>query len=223
MKMKQLLIVALAMVLVASISVVATIAYFTDSDTVTNTFSVGKVKITMDEANVDLDLPDGADTESGAPNATPAPRDHENDYHLLPGQEYDKDPTVHVEANSEDCFIYVKVENGLYNIQQGAEFTVKDNDGKDVIVTRTVEQQIEAKGWKLLEGQTNVWYREHTKNDEQVDYTVFEKFAIKDEATNDSIAQYASEEIKVTAYAIQKAGFEGKPVDAWEAYNDQND
>jgi len=62
-------------------SVFGTLAYLTATDTVTNTFTVGKVQITLDEAPVDAN----GETTDGD-------RVKKNNYHLLPGHEYDKDP-----------------------------------------------------------------------------------------------------------------------------------
>ena len=53
-KFKALLVVACALLLVAA-SVFGTMAYLTSTDKVTNTFTVGKVKITLDEAKVGTD------------------------------------------------------------------------------------------------------------------------------------------------------------------------
>ena len=53
-KFKALLVVACALLLVAA-SVFGTMAYLTSTDTVTNTFTVGKVAIKLDEAKVNTD------------------------------------------------------------------------------------------------------------------------------------------------------------------------
>lgn len=51
--MKKKLAVVALVVLVAALSVLGTAAYFTGKDTVENTFTNGKVAITLDEAKVD--------------------------------------------------------------------------------------------------------------------------------------------------------------------------
>ena len=80
-KFKALLVVACALLLVAA-SVFGTMAYLTSTDTVTNTFTVGKVAIKLDEAKVN---PDGSLVEN-------ADRVKANSYKLLPGHIYNKDP-----------------------------------------------------------------------------------------------------------------------------------
>ena len=76
-----------------------TIAYLTSTDAVKNTFTVGNVSIKLDEAKVTEDgkIVEGAD------------RVHENDYKLLPGLTYTKDPTVTVENGSEESYVRMKV------------------------------------------------------------------------------------------------------------------
>lgn len=84
--MRKNIITALAMILVAVISVSATLAYMTaQSGTVTNTFTIGGIKITLDETKVNSATGKiGNNTERVA----------SNDYPFAPGATYDKDPRV---------------------------------------------------------------------------------------------------------------------------------
>ena len=192
-KSKALLMTLCAVLLVAA-SVLGTMAYLTSQDSVTNTFSIGKINITLDEKDVDESTP-GAD------------RDKANAYHLLPGQTYIKDPTVHVtDQNSEDSYIFVKVENGIAAIEA---------DGN------TIAKQIEDKGWKKLTDANgvvvaNVYYQEYNKADGVKDFVVFENFTIKDSVTETQLKDYENKTITITAYAIQKDGFNDAK-DAWDA------
>lgn len=92
-KSKALLLTLCAVLLVAA-SVLGTMAYLTSTDTVTNTFTVGKVEIKLDETDVT--------------NPT-APRVQANSYKLMPGTTYTKDPTVTVLKGSEDSYVRMKV------------------------------------------------------------------------------------------------------------------
>ena len=77
------LVVAIAVMAIAG----ASLAYFTDTKTATNTFTMGNVKITLDEAPVD---------ETG--HETEGDRVTSNEYGIeaaYPGATLDKDPTVH--------------------------------------------------------------------------------------------------------------------------------
>lgn len=97
-KSKALLLTLCAVLLVAA-SVMGTMAYLTSTDKVENTFTVGNVKITLDEAKVNTD---------GIP-AAPAERVKANEYKLLPGHTYTKDPTVTVIKGSESSYVRMKV------------------------------------------------------------------------------------------------------------------
>ncbi len=92
-KSKALLLTLCAVLLVAA-SVLGTMAYLTSTDTVTNTFTVGKVEIKLDET--DVTNPTG-------------PRVQANSYKLMPGTTYTKDPTVTVKAGSEESYVRMKV------------------------------------------------------------------------------------------------------------------
>lgn len=196
-KSKALLTTLCAVLLVAA-SVLGTMAYLTDHQTVTNTFTVGKISITLDELDVDGSTPD-------------ADRDMANKYHLMPGKTYTKDPTVHVTANSENAYIFVKVENGI------ADYEAATVEGG----YKNIADQIKAKGWTALEDVANVYYKEYTKNaNEAVDLVVFENFKIADEANKAdgwSNINANSTKVTITAYAIQNDGFENKPAEAWTA------
>lgn len=93
--LRKVLLLACSAVLLVCLSVGATLAYLTSEKTVTNTFTVGKVEIKLDEAPVD---PEGnviANEERRASNS----------YKLMPGHTYTKDPTVTVVANSEESYV----------------------------------------------------------------------------------------------------------------------
>ena len=177
-KKKVFLTVLCAAALVVA-SVLGTMAFLTSTDTVTNTFTVGNVAITLDEAQVnDMGVAD-----------TTAARVKANTYKLIPGHEYTKDPTIHVTANSEDSWIFVKVENGLSAIE--ADTTIAD--------------QIKANGWTALEGATGVYYKNYTSSTAATDLAVFGAFKIKDNA---DVSTYSNAKIDVYGYAIQKDGFD---------------
>lgn len=177
-KKKVFLTVLCAVALVVA-SVLGTMAFLTSKDKVNNTFTVGKVAITLDEAQVnDMGVAD-----------TTAARVKANTYKLIPGHEYTKDPTIHVAADSEDSWIFVKVENGLSAIE--ADTTIAD--------------QIKANGWTALEGATGVYYKNYTSSTAATDLAVFGAFKIKDNA---DVSTYSNAKIDVYGYAIQKDGFD---------------
>ena len=96
-KSKALLLTLCAVLLVAA-SVLGTMAYLTSTAKVENTFTIGKVEIKLDEAKVD---------ELG--NVVSNNRVQANEYKLMPGTTYTKDPTVTVLNGSEDSYVRMKV------------------------------------------------------------------------------------------------------------------
>ncbi len=189
---KAILLALCAVMLVAS-TVFGTLAYLTSTDEVVNTFTVGNVKITLDETDVDINGVKDGETRVKA-----------NDYKLMPGHSYIKDPIVHIDANSEDCWIFVKIENGIADIED----------------TTTVAAQMTAKGWTPVAEGSNIYaYKEIVKAG--ADVVVFENFKIKgDSVDNTTLAAYKGKTIVVTAYAIQADGFTTAEA-AWTAAGSQ--
>lgn len=77
---KKILALCLCVALAATAIVGASLAYFTDTKTATNTFTMGDVKIKLDETNVND--PEGDRVTS-------------NEYNVYPGAVVTKDPIVH--------------------------------------------------------------------------------------------------------------------------------
>lgn len=194
---KALLLVLCAVTLVAG-SVFGTFAYLTDTEAVTNTFTVGSVYIELDESDVDDSTP-GKD------------RDYANKYHLIPGHTYIKDPTIYVDADSEDCYLFVKVVNEISAI----ETTEK---------AKKIAGQMENLNWVAVPGETNVYVLAKGEGDAKFKYTVskgatvevFKEFTIDGSVTNDRLAPYKGKSVVVTAYAVQADGFDTS-LAAWEA------
>lgn len=99
MMKKRSFLMLLCVLLVLSTAAMGTIAYMTDWAKVTNTFSVGNVDIRVDESAVN---PDGTVIE-GADRVT------SNDYHLIPGATYVKNPMVTMAKGSESAHVRMLV------------------------------------------------------------------------------------------------------------------
>ena len=188
------LLLTLCAVLLVTASVLGTMAYLTSTDQVVNTFTVGNVAITLDEADVDNSTPGEND------------RDKANAYKLMPGHTYTKDPIVHVDSTSENCYLFVKVANEITAIEGET----------------TVAAQMTAKGWGAVDGVPGVYV--YTQNNAPAvvtggsNVTVFENFTISGTVDNATLAAYNNKTITVTAYAIQADGFEGKTASQiWKA------
>lgn len=210
-KFKALLVVACALLLVAA-SVFGTMAYLTSTDTVTNTFTVGKVKITLDEAKVNTD---------GTPVAN-AERVKANEYKLLPGHTYTKDPTVTVEAGSESSYVKMTVTfskasaldaifaptgaelTSIFNGYDATNWIYKGNTKDATADTRTYE----------------FWYKETVgapTGDVALD-ALFDSITVPGAITKEQLATIEGMTITVNAYAIQADGFANADA-AWAAFN----
>lgn len=193
---KALLLVLCAIMLVTA-SIMGTVAYLTSTtETVSNTFSVGQVNITLSETVVDV-----------YGTAQTGTTDKGQEYKMLPGHEYVKNPTITVTKGSEPCWLFVKVENGISAYEA---------------TTNTIASQLTANGWTLVSGQNNVYYHAVVDAREAAQTVkVFEKFVIADNA--DTVNGWSSvtsdnTKVSVTAYAIQSDGFVDA-ASAWTALN----
>lgn len=93
MKKKSILVAAIAVMLVAALVVGGTLAYFTDkTGPKENTFTVGNVAIDLDEPSWTADA----------------------DHTLVPGKFYEKDPTITVNAGSQDAYVFLKLDLNKY-------------------------------------------------------------------------------------------------------------
>ena len=193
-KLKKAALLLCSAVLLVCISIGATVAYLTSTDKVVNTFTVGNVTIELDEAKAN---PDG----SLVPNAD---RVKANSYKLLPGHTYTKDPMIHVDADSENCWLFVKVENGIEAIEDSAN---------------TIAAQLTKNGWTAVAGTTDVYaYSRAVSKGENV--RVFDTFGISGNVDAATLANYANAAVTVTAYAVQADGFATAEA-AWTAANFQ--
>ena len=222
---KKIVSLALVVALIA-IAAMGTLAYFTDTDDATNTFTTGDVAIDLTEAVVEPD-------EKGNLVATNERQDvlenEEESYDygkLYPGQTIDKDPTIEV-LGSEDTYVAAKIivtdgegdltkimglEDGLLNIQTVVYGgLVKENDtmkeynglapvyGDD---TYSVYQQVEGDGIYVF----YVFIEDPMITGDTV--TIFEKLRIPAEWDNEEMAEMKDLTIKVEAYGTQSFGFD---------------
>ncbi len=198
------LVLALCAVLLVVTTVFVTMAFLTSEDSVQNTFTFGHVYIELDEAKVDKT----GTVTAGADRTSTEGRVDTNEYHLIPGHSYVKDPTVHVDSNSEDCWLFVKLKNDL----------------KPIIVSDTIEEQMATNGWSVIDEANNVWaYGEKVSGG--ADIPVFDSFTLAEDA---NVSQYATvmdaagnvtggATVNIIAYAVQYDGFESGATAAWDA------
>lgn len=232
-KSKALLLALCAVLLVAA-SVLGTLAYLTSTDTVENTFSVGSVSIKLDEAQVNKDgtYVKGHDTRVKA-----------NEYHLLPGHTYYKDPTVTMDAKSEAAYVrmVVTVENidqlKLALPNEGATAKYYGTDGTFLLQMLCVDENNNCTWdkdvWKTqgytqsADGKNGVYefrYKEIVAKSENVTVLpdLFTHITVPGEIDNTHLEYLKDVKIVVNAHAIQADGFENDEAGAWTAFGTQN-
>ena len=208
---KSIALVMMAVLLVAA-SVMGTLAYLTSTDNVTNTFTVGKVAITLDEAKVDENGKVIADAE----------RVKENSYKLMPGHKYTKDPTVTVKAGSEESYVRQIVT---------VSFNKELNDAQLATNLDSIFQGYNASEWvrnakdvKNENGKTVITYEYRYK--ETVTATdgdtklpaLFTGIKIPENWTNEILEGFGEFEINIVAHAIQADGFANADA-AWAKFS----
>lgn len=194
------LILPLCSLVLATVTVLGTIAYLTDSDEAVNTFTVGQVDISLDECAV---------TPAGVPIADAA-RVKSNEYHLIPGQTYTKDPMITVAAGSEESYIRI-----LVTINKAAEL-------KAIFGDNFLPQNYVA-GWD-----SSVWistgvitsdtaantltyefrYFDTVDGSDGALKPLFTSFTLPGEIDGAELSTIAGMKITVIGHAIQKAGFD---------------
>ena len=165
MKKKTLALVLALTLLVAGV-VGSTLAWLTDQTAeVKNTFTVGDINIGLTETTTD--------------------------YKMVPGNTIAKDPTVTVKANSEACWLFVKV--------------TESTDLKDFITYAIAE------GWTALPGVDGVYYREVPASAADQTFSVLagDAVTVKSDVTRTMLETAKADAPTLTfqAYAIQRDHF----------------
>lgn len=168
--------ILLALVLAIGCAVGGTLAWLiSKTNPVVNTFTYGDINIDLKE-------------------------DTKGPYTITPGKNITKDPKVTVKANSEACWLFMKVEK---------------NDWNDKVTYEIAD------GWKKGDGTeipANVYYREVVANDKAQEFPVLKgnTVTVSDTLTKDEVDQLKGKNTKLTftAYAVQKDGID-TAADAW--------
>lgn len=170
--------ILLALVLAIGCAVGGTLAWLiSETKPVVNTFTYGDINIGLEET--------------------------EREYKITPGVAIDKDPKVTVKANSEACWLFVKVEKENWNDKVTYEI---------------------ADGWTKGDGTkipANVYYREVVANDKAQEFPVLkgDKVTVSEKLTKDEVNKLKNSsnptQLTFTAYAVQKDGITTAAA-AWE-------
>lgn len=175
----------LALVLVVGCAVGGTIAWLTaTTEPVVNTFTYGKIKIELTE------------TKPENKQAT-----------IIPGVNISKDPKVTVKADSEACWLFVKVEEKGTFVNGKVTYSVKTGEGN----------------WTSLPGESGVYYREVDAVTADTDFYVLAGdttypngvVTVSENLTKAEVNGITTQPtLTFTAYAVQKDGI-NTAAEAW--------
>lgn len=173
---KKVVVLVLCAALLMAASVMGTLAYLTSKDEIKNTFTSGNVTIELKENKMN--------PATGELDGTERVDSGIQDIKIVPGREIEKQPVVIVGGTSENCWLFVKVENG--------------DTTKDVLGSGSFAPTAD---WEAVSGESG-WYQLKSVATAGGNYQVFEKFTVGN-LENGQVAALAGGSIKVTAYAVQ--------------------
>lgn len=214
---KKILTICICVVAVLTASVVGTLAYLTDTDSAVNTFTIGQVHISVDEAKVNAD---------GTP-VTGADRVKANEYHILPGMQYTKDPTVTVNGGSEDA--YVRMILTVHNASDVQAILTKYNLGDfSVLIGGWDKNTWLYEGFTADTENNTISFEFHYKEivaknaDDTKLPALFDTLIVPGEITGEEMKDLydGGFKIEVFGHAIQAAGFNTADI-AWTAFDRQ--
>lgn len=179
---KKVTAIALAVCILAVAVIGATMAYFTDTDSKTNTFTFGKVDIDLTEDSTDANGAVKGDISTDGGITYPG---------VLPGLVYSKVPTVTVKRESLDAWVIITATvptvydwDGLFNDIDTANFT-KDR--------------------KIVGENTVYYFYANAAVTAGSSVTPFTEVKINPALTQNDVAKKF--DMVINAYAIQKDGF----------------
>ena len=245
MKKKLLTAVVLTLCAVALVvgSVLTTIALLTSSSGVSNVFTVGNISIDMKESKVNsegymvdsqgnviaklndedkLVDPEGNSIDKATLGDKIVKIDT-NSYHLLPGKNYIKDPTIYITSDTDKMYLFVKSANLIRSAEAGNyNDRVRDNDPATADTPLSMREQMEKYGWveyvRSGDGTEIVWvYGTRDKATGKITPTVVSKsthpvIPLCDSFTiheNVDVSVYGAAHVTFTAFAVQTTGFDG--------------
>lgn len=186
-KSQKAIIVSLLLAVIAAMTISPTLSWLSDtSDSVVNTFAGGAISIKLDEALVD--------TNGKTVEGDNAQRVLENSYKYIPGAVLDKDPTVTVLKGSEECYVFMCVDNELndlftINYDTTSWLKVASNGNKTVYIYKSSINAL------------------MTDNDVVLN-PIFTTITVSQDLTSQDVEEIGQKTVTATAYAVQAANIE---------------
>ena len=217
MSKKKLTIISVALIMIMAVGGV--LAYLTSTASVTNTFTVGNVDITLDEAVADSEGNPVDENGNPVDNVEDAVRtDEGNKYHLIPGQTYVKDPTVTVKAKSEESYVRMILtvtnktavdaiiaaeKNGLTDYADLFAGWDEEKWLYEGFVTDADTISFEFRYFEKVDG-----FEDDGTEADKVLEPLFKELVVPEFLNNDELAALQACEVIVDGHAIQAVGFE---------------
>lgn len=138
----------------------------TSTDPIVNVFTYGDIQIKLEETTGDR-------------------------YKMTPGATLEKDPKITVLADSEDCWLFVKIdESAVEKLSDYIDYSIAD-------------------GWTALNGVPGVYYREVDSSDQDVSFSVLadDQVTVKGAVTKEMLEKLNSANyptLTFTGYAVQR-------------------
>ena len=200
---KKTIALILSCVLVLGCAIGGTIAWLTDkTQSVTNTFTVGNVDITLQETDTTHDNVTGNDNKS---------------FKMIPGTKLAKDPSVTVKHGSEACWLFVKVDEST-NLDEFISYTVDQSwtagegtgDGKNGVPVGVYFREVSA-----TDAANGITYNVLTSNTTYTNGYVTVKADVTKEMMDGLNTEGATQPtLTFTAYAVQRDGVDSA-AEAW--------
>ena len=196
--MKKITAIALVVCLVAVAIVGGSLAYFTDEEKATNTFTVGNVDITLTE-----------------------PKWVEEKATLIPGREIAKDPTITVEETSQRAYTFMKVQLSddfaklIADYATAQEISLTNETEMKALIGEWFSSTVQPKIMKYSLTENYVILGVLSPKDPGQSVTYFDAITVPAEVVGSMIKADGTYEIYITAYEIQADGFEGQNADAF--------
>lgn len=178
-KSKKLMALGALLIILIVAAVAPTFSWLSaESEKVVNTFAGGAISILLDESPVGID---GKKTEGN--------RTISNSYKYKAGAVLDKDPTVTVLKGSEECYVFLCVENEL-----GDKFTMNYDTSSWLKVAEEGEKTVYAYKQKV---------NALDSDKDKVLEPIFTTVTVSENLTSEDILQLGERTLSVTAYAVQ--------------------
>lgn len=185
---KKVTAIALAVCILAVAVIGATMAYFTDTDSKTNTFTFGKVDIDLTEKSIE-------DKEKGVKAGTVGTDGGITYPGVLPGLVYSKVPTVTVKRESLDAWVIITA-------------TVPTVYNWDGLFNDSIDTANFTKDKKIVGENTVYYFYANAAVIAENSVTPFTEVKINPALTQDDVKNLPTFNVVVNAYGIQKDGFD---------------